>query len=77
MAIAKFISETYIKENSIVNGNVDDKYIGSTIILCQKMYLIDILGTALYNEINNEIVAGTVSTDNANLIRDYINDVLL
>ena len=41
------------------------------------MYLIDILGTALYNEINDEIVAGSVSTDNANLIRDYINDVLL
>jgi len=77
MSQALFISPDFIKENSAINGNVDDKYIKNTIYLCQKLYLIPILGTTLYNEINDEIVAGSLSSDNSTLLTDYIDDCLL
>jgi len=75
--IALFISEQYIKDNSPINGNVDDKYITSTIYLVQKLYIKKILGTALYNELNTEINAGGVSANNVTLLDDYLQDVLL
>jgi len=77
MAVALFTSEQYIKDNSIINENVDNKYITNTITLCQKLYLKNLLGTALYNEIAGEINAGSVSTDNQTLLDDYLQDVLL
>jgi hypothetical protein len=77
MAVALFTTEQYIKDNSVINENVDVKYITSTIILCQKLYIKPLLGTALYDEINTEINAGSVSTDNQTLLDDYLQDVLL
>lgn len=77
MARALFISENFVKENSPVNGNVDDKYIRSTIDLCQRLYILPILGTALYNEIITEVNANSVSADNVTLLEDYIQDALL
>lgn len=77
MSVALFINEQYIKDNSPINGNVDDKYIKSTIVMCQKVYILPILGTALYNEIASEINAGNVSADNTTLLNDYIVDALL
>jgi hypothetical protein len=75
--VAQFTTEQYIKDNSPVDGNVDDKYITSTIIMCQKVYIKRILGTALYNLLNTEINAGSVSTENQTLLDDYIQDCLL
>jgi hypothetical protein len=77
MSVALFINEQYIKDNSPINGNVDDKYIRSTIILCQKVYILPILGTALYNEISTQINSGNVNQDNTTLLNDYLVDVLL
>jgi len=77
MSQALFISPDFIKENSSINGNVDDKYIKTTIYLAQKLYLIPILGTTLYNEINDEIVNNTLSADNTTLLTDYVDDCLL
>lgn len=77
MANALLISSSYIYNNSVINSNVDEKYIVPTIDLCQKMYLIPILGTALYDEIIGQVVAGTLSANNTTLLNDYIQDVLL
>lgn len=77
MANALFISANYIYNNSVINSNVDEKYIIPTIDLCQKMYLIPILGTALYDEIKGQIIADTLTSDNTTLLNDYIQDVLL
>ena len=77
MSVALFLTEQYIKDNSPINGSVDDKYITSTIIMCQKIYIKPILGTALFNLLNTEINAGSVSTENQTLLDDYIQDCLL
>lgn len=77
MARALFITEQFIKDNSPINGDLDVKYISSIIDMCQKVYIIPLLGTALYNEIAGEINAGSVSSNNQSLLDDYIQDALL
>lgn len=76
MADGLFISENYIKENTLIDGNVDAKYIKITIADAQRIHLLPILGTGLYNEISAQIIAGTLTALNRTLLRDYIQDAL-
>lgn len=77
MARALFISETFVKENSEVDENVDMKLINPTIWLCQKQYIEKTLGTVLYNDLAAKIVAGTLAGDDLTLVNEYIADALL
>ena len=76
MAVALFITEQFIKDNTIIDGNVDDKYITTTIADSQKIHILPLLGTALYNEINDQVVAGSVTSLNQTLLNNYIQDAL-
>lgn len=66
------ISQNYLTENSIINGNTDMKIITPTIKLCQDKYIKPILGTDLFNEILGQITANTVTALNQTLLDDYI-----
>ena len=77
MAIALFVTEQFIKDNSIIDENVDMHYITTTIDVCQKIYMRHILGTGLYDELQTQINAGSVTTLNATLLDDYIQDCLM
>lgn len=77
MARGLFISETFVKENSEIDENVDMKLINPTIWYCQKQYIEPALGTVLYNDLIADVVAGSVSGDNLTLVDDYIADALL
>lgn len=72
-----FITANYIKTYGILESNVDDKILTSTIMMVQDMNLQPILGTALYNEIANQIDANIVSVNNQTLLDDYILNFLL
>lgn len=74
---ALFISENYIKENSVIDENVDYKKILSTVWSCQIQYIQNLLGTKLYNDLTTKVIAGTISGDDLTLIEDYISDALL
>lgn len=76
MAVALFITEQFIKDNTLIDGNVDMKYLTTTIADAQRLHILPILGTALYNEISTQIIAGTVSANNQTLLNDYIQDAL-
>lgn len=76
MATALFITEQFLKDNTPIDGNVDDKYLSITIADAQKIHIRKILGTALYNEISSQIIAGTVTSLNQTLLNDYIQDAL-
>lgn len=52
-----FISETKLKEDSIINANVDVKLIEPLITECQEFYILPILGTGLYNKLQDDIQA--------------------
>tara|TARA_R100001244_G_scaffold56079_1_gene47873 strand:+ start:2429 stop:2974 length:546 start_codon:yes stop_codon:yes gene_type:complete len=72
-----FITETFIKNYSNIDDNVDTQYITPVIDLVQKMYIRPILGTALYNELVTQITDDAVSVNNVNLIENYIQDAML
>jgi len=76
MAKALWIGETYLKENGLINGNADMKVIQPNIIYVQDMYIKKILGTDLFDEINGQIIAGTVTALNQTLLNDHITDCL-
>ncbi len=73
--MALIISENYLKEMSIINGNTDMKILTPTIKLCQDKYIKPILGTDLFNEIIAQIP--TLSAANITLMDDYILPAML
>jgi hypothetical protein len=72
MARAKFISEAKLKEDSYINGNVDNKILGPLILECQEFYILPIIGTGIYNQIIAQINASNVSVLNKTLLDDYV-----
>ena len=47
----KLVSENYIKENTTILENVENTFIKNNILLVQDMYLQDVLGSRLYDDI--------------------------
>lgn len=76
MSVALFITQQFIKDTTAIDGNVDDKYLLIAIEDAQKIHILPILGTALYNEIAGQITAGTTTALNRTLLDDYIQDAL-
>lgn len=77
MSVALFISEKYLKDNSIISENVDFKQLKPEIIAIQDIYIEPLLGTGLYREIKAQIVAGTVSSANQTLLDTMISPCLM
>ncbi len=77
MRTAIFITEDYLKENTIINGNVDFKYILANLKMVEDMYIQTILGTNMYRELNQQIIANTVTSANAILIEEYIQPTMI
>jgi len=73
---ALFISEDNIKKDSAFNANIDGNLIKDLIYDAQRMYILPLLGTKLYKEIEIQINNNTVSAANATLLDDYICDAL-
>lgn len=73
--MALIISENYLKEMSIINGNTDMKILTPTIRLCQDKYIKPILGTDLFDEIIGE--TPTLSAANQTLMDDFILPAML
>ncbi len=77
MATALFITPTDLKRNSLIDGNVDvDKFI-QFIKIAQQIHIQNYLGTALYDRISNDIIAGTLTGDYLFLVNEYIKDMLI
>ena len=77
MAEAIFITTADLKKFTSMNGNVDaDKFI-QYIKIAQDIYLQSTLGTDLFNKINNDIVASTLTGNYATLVSTYIKPMLI
>ena len=72
------ISVAELKTNTIISGNVDDKFLLSAIMTCQEVHLEDLIGTALYHRIQ-ELIYNTVKKqiDNINAPENEIYRTLL
>jgi len=77
MANALFISEDYVKRNSVIDDNVDIKLILPAIKDAQEMFLHPCLGTQLYKGLKDRIVAGTTTSEEDTLITEYIAPMLV
>ena len=77
MATALFITPTDLKQNSLIDGNVDtDKFI-QFIKISQQIHIQNYLGTALYDKISADIIADSLTGNYLTLVRDYIKDMLI
>lgn len=71
------ISDTMIKEKTALHGNVDPKLLYPEIKLAQDMFIHPLLGTALFDKIQDLIEAGLTTGDYKNLLDNYIADALI
>jgi hypothetical protein len=76
------IGANYIKENSELQDNVEEKFIKRSILSAQDIDLQNLLGTELYNLVlselyNYKITGTTISTRIKTLVDDYVVPTLL
>lgn len=77
MATVKLlVSETFIKEATVVTENVDPKYIRGNIQTAQDLYIETTLGTLLFNDIVDKATAGTLASYDLVLYSKYIKPTL-
>jgi hypothetical protein len=67
-----FISTTYLKDNTPLNENVDDKLLKSAIKEAQEIYIRDVIGSGIYNELQTQAYANTLTALNVTLLDSYI-----
>jgi hypothetical protein len=72
-----FISEKYVKDNSGIDNNVDDKLLSPIIILAQDKYILPLVGTSLWNDLISQVKAGSISSDYQDLLDNYIQKATL
>ena len=77
MSKALFITRHDISVFTAANGNIDNDKLLPFINQAQDIHLQNYLGTDLYNKIQADIVAGTLTGNYLNLVNDYIKDMLL
>ena len=72
-----FISVTTIKERTGLHNNVDEKLVNPEILTSQDMYILPALGTALYERLQDGIVANNLNANETNLLDTYITPALV
>ena len=73
---AYFCSAQFIKNNTPIDENVDEKYLMIAIKEAQEKEIRRYCGTALYNELVTQVAASTLTALNTTLLTDYIRPCL-
>lgn len=79
MARVLLISEKTLKENSVINNNVDGMYVLPAIEFSQDAGLQPLIGTKLYSRLMDMVEGGTIGNNNdyKYLLDEYITPFLL
>jgi len=77
MATVLFITPKDLKNNTILNGNVDTDMFIQFVKIAQQMHVQNYLGTQLYNTITTKIQTSTLTGDYLNLVTDYVQPMLI
>lgn len=77
MAKALFIEVGDLAKYTSMNGNIDVDKEKQIIFLAQQIHIQNYLGTDLYDKINNDIVASTLTGVYATLVEDYIKQMTI
>jgi hypothetical protein len=77
MATALFISRDELVKFTALNGNIDTDNFVQWIKLAQDIHIQNYLGTDLFNKINADLVANTLSGNYLMLLNVYIKPMLI
>jgi hypothetical protein len=72
-----FIGEAALKQESVISENVDPKLLIPTIKEVQNIYILPLLGTALFNELVTQVSGNSVSADNEILLKSYVQPTMI
>lgn len=67
-----FISETQLKDGSVIEENTDMKVLKPLILLAQDQRIQPIIGSGIYAELKTQIQANTLTSLNTTLLDNYI-----
>lgn len=75
------ISIAQLKDITPIDGNVDETLFSQSVLYCQEIYLKDIVGTGLYNELVAQVTLepvtpGSITALNLTLINDYLQPAM-
>jgi len=76
MTQSAFITTKYIKDNTAALGYINDDELRTFIKPAQDIYIQRVLGTTLYEALQNNILNGSLTQDQINLLRQYIQPAL-
>ena len=77
MAEGLFITRKDLVKFTSVNGNVDSDKFLQYIKIAQDIHVRNYLGTDLFNKIQNDIEAGTLTGDYLTLVSDFVKPLLI
>lgn len=77
MAKALFITDKELKQMTVLNGNLDPDKTKQFVIIAQDTHIYSYLGSKLFDKINNDIVAGTLSGNYLSLLNNYIKPMVI
>ncbi len=72
-----FITAQYLRDNTIINDNVDGQILQPIILVAQDKYIQPIIGSNLYLEMKNKVTGNTVTGDYLTLMNEYIIPTLM
>lgn len=77
MPFALFISRNDIITNTPLNGEIDADKLIPFLRTAQEKYILNLLGTILYDKLQADILAGSVTGDYQTLLQDYVKPTLI
>jgi hypothetical protein len=72
-----FISPENIYERTQIHSNIDSKMIVPEIKVCQDMYILPLLGSGLYERLQDGIDNNNLTVDEVTLLKSYVRDCLI
>ena len=77
MATALLVTTDDLKNNTIIDGNVDTAKFIQFMRIAQEVHIQNYLGTSLYRAIQAKIIAGTLAGDYLDLVNNYLKDMVM
>ncbi|QDP51736.1 MAG: hypothetical protein Unbinned92contig1003_49 [Prokaryotic dsDNA virus sp.] len=72
-----FVSEDTIKKSTTINGNVDVELLLPYIKVAQDIHIHQLLGTDLYDKLQNDVATSSLAGVYKTLIDEYVQPVLI
>jgi len=77
MATALLVTTDDLKNNTIIDGNVDTAKFIQFMRIAQEVHVQNYLGTSLYREIQDKIINDTLTGDYLDLVNNYLKDMVI